>query len=138
MKLQTFTFQGKEQKVSYIETTENVAPGVDCDVYAFIDDHTKDLGIIKMGPFAKTPAQRIEKGDATIEGYLKGNCTLYVSTNGNVSKFVCSDGTELEMVIRKGSVMQWKNNSDLPAEVYEICFPPYQDGRYTNLPEDIA
>jgi len=32
-----------------------------------------------------------------------------------------------------GEIMQWKADKESGLAVYEICFPPYEDGRYENL-----
>ncbi len=34
--------------------------------------------------------------------------------------------------------MQWQADPNSPLEAYEICYPPYQDGRYENLLEEIG
>lgn len=53
-RLVTFGMGGEVHAVRYV-VTENVAPGVKCDVYSFPDDISKDLGIIQIEPGFKTP-----------------------------------------------------------------------------------
>jgi hypothetical protein len=76
--LTSFNFEGNEQAITYIETT-HVVDGVDCKVYSFIDDDTKDLGIIKISPSKKTPLQKVLKGEKTIEGYISGKGKLTIT-----------------------------------------------------------
>ena len=33
-----------------------------------------------------------------------------------------------------GEIMQWQADENESLVVFEICFPPYQDGRFENLP----
>ena len=69
--LTSFTVDGKEQEVVYVET-EDLAPGVLVDIYAFVGDDTKDLAIVTVLPGFKTPLQQVLKGVRTIEGYVSG------------------------------------------------------------------
>jgi hypothetical protein len=32
-----------------------------------------------------------------------------------------------------GDVMQWEADKETDLVAYEICFPPYEDGRYENI-----
>jgi hypothetical protein len=50
--INNFDFENKQQKVSFIETMR-VVDGVECDVYTFDSDNTKDLGIIRIAPNKK-------------------------------------------------------------------------------------
>jgi hypothetical protein len=38
----------------------------------------------------------------------------------------------LEVEVKIGETMQWQAAPDSDLEVYEICFPPYADGRFEN------
>lgn len=69
--IQSFFFEGREQPVSFVETT-HVSDGVECDVYEFRGVTTKDL---------------------------------------------------------------WEADPDSSLMAYEVCFPPYEDGRYENIDE---
>ena len=77
-KISIFKFEGKEQPVSFVETM-GVAEGVECDVYTFSGDKTKDLGIIRISPGCKTPLQRVLKGKRTIEGWISGKGMLKIT-----------------------------------------------------------
>lgn len=132
--LTQFTFEEKTQKVTFIETT-HVKAGVDCDVYTFDNDNTKDLGIIRIQKGARTPLQRVLKGDKTIEGNISGKGRLVIGlVDGSQNVYEVDDtkGT-IEIEVKIGENMQWQAETDMVA--YEICFPPYADGRYENLPE---
>ncbi|MFH1705954.1 MAG: hypothetical protein ABH867_03555 [Patescibacteria group bacterium] len=76
--IKSFLFEGREQPVSFVETM-HIVDGVDCDVYTFDGDSTKDLGIIRIVPGNKTPLQRVLKGDRTVEGYLSGKGKLTIT-----------------------------------------------------------
>lgn len=133
--LKTFLFEDKEQAVSFVETI-HVAVCVDCDVYSFDNDQAKDLGIIKIRPGAKTPLQKVLKGERTIEGYLSGKGKLTVTgIDGQQKVYLVNEETKkpFSVTVKIGELMQWRadENSDLVA--YEICFPPYEDGRYENI-----
>jgi predicted alpha/beta hydrolase family esterase len=121
------SFRG--QQVEFVET-QHVKDGVSCDVYSFTEDNSKDLGIIYLKQGAKTPKQRILKGEKTIEGFLEGAADLAVSRSS-------SDGTTYayrdnsygaDMTLKIGDTMQWIANED--SVCYEICYPPYEDGRF--------
>jgi len=36
--------------------------------------------------------------------------------------------------IKIGEIMQWVAGGDFDLEVYEICYPPYREGRFENFP----
>jgi len=130
--LVSFNFEGKEQAVSFIETTQ-VTDGVDCDVYSFAEDESKDLGIIKIGPGKKTPLQRVLQGEKTIEGYVSGKGKLTITRADGKQENFMADGSSLNATVNIGELMQWEAdpNSDLVA--FEICYPPYEDGRFENI-----
>jgi hypothetical protein len=130
-----FNFEGKEQAVSYVERMK-VAKGVSCNVYSFIEDSTKDLGIIKIAPGCKTPLQKVLKGDRTIEGYVSGKGKLIITkTDGNQEAHTV--GSEVQepfsITVAIGELMQWEADKESFLVAYEVCFPPYQDGRYENI-----
>jgi hypothetical protein len=47
MTIKKFDFQGESLSTKYIETVQ-VIEGIECDVYEFISDSTKDLGIVRV------------------------------------------------------------------------------------------
>ena len=133
--IKNFDFEGKNQPVTFIETM-HITDGVDCDVYIFDDDKFKDLGIIKIKPGYKTPLQKVLKGDSTIEGYISGKGKLTVTRmNGEKKVYEVGDATEkpFSVKVRVSELMQWEASGDSDLTAYEICFPPYEDGRYENI-----
>ncbi len=40
-----------------------------------------------------------------------------------------------EVVVGVGQIMQWTAPEDTDLVFYEVCDPPYQDGRFEDLPE---
>lgn len=134
--LEKFEFEGVSQPAEFIETME-VTDGVKCDVYKFTGDNTKDLGIIKIEAGKKTPLQKVLKGDRTIEGHVSGKGKLMINrTNGTSETFEVTDNQPepLSVSVGIGDTMQWESAADSKLVAYEICFPPYEDGRYENLP----
>lgn len=130
--LVSFNFEGQEQAVSFIETT-HVVDGVICEVYSFVDDDTKDLGIIKISPSKKIPLQKVLKGEKTIEGYISGKGKLTITKpDGKQEEFV-ADGSPLTAIVNIGELMRWEADPDLDLVAFEICFPPYEDGRFKNI-----
>ncbi len=125
-------FKGK--RVSFIETM-HVKEGVDCDVYSFVDDSSKDLGVITVRSGQMTPLQRVVLGTRTIEGYVSGRGTLTVGTEKGETKVYLFDekNAECEINVEIGQIMQWAAAQDSNLVFYEICEPPYQDGRFENL-----
>ncbi len=133
--INSFVFEGKEQAVSFVETM-HVADGVDCDVYSFVGDSTKDLGIIKVTPGHKTPLQRVLQGDRTVEGYISGKGKLTITKPSGKPKDYAVGGENqepLSVTVAIGELMQWEADKDSPLTAYEVCFPPYKDGRYENI-----
>ena len=115
------------ETVSYIETTHPNA-ATKCDVYVFDNDTTRDLAIIEVKPFGVTPRQRVLLGKKTIEGYISGAGELKV--NGTTYVFPNDSSDEVEVLIN--DVMQWKAAEE-GIIFYEICTPPYVDGRFEEL-----
>ncbi len=133
--IKSFSFEGNEQLVSCVETT-HVAKGVDCDVYIFEGDSSKDLGIIKISPGCKTPLQKVLKGDKTIEGYVLGKGRLTITKpDGKQEIYIVGEEFQRSFSVKVeiGELMQWDADKDSGLVAYEICFPPYEDGRYENL-----
>src|SRR3989338_1608992 len=128
MPVKSFLFEGREQLVSFVETLD-VADGVACDVYKFDGDTTKDLGIIRINPGSKTPLQKVLKGDKTVEGYISGKGKLKI-TNPNGKQVVYTE--PFAITVAMGELMQWEAAPDSDLSVYEIFYPPYEDGRFQN------
>jgi len=121
----------QNQEVTFIET-QQVKEGVEADLYSFNKDNSKDLAIVTVKADFKTPMQRILKSEKTVEGYLDGEGTLTVthpSGDTAINKHPNSDETEVSLEI--DDIMQWSASTDLT--FYEICWPPYEDGRFENL-----
>ncbi len=86
----------------------------------------------------KTPPQKVLKGGKTFEGYLlgkgksksKGALTI-TDLNGKQKTYPAKAG--LEVKVKIGEIIQWQANNDSDLEVYEICCPPYEPGRFQNL-----
>ncbi|MBU2592131.1 hypothetical protein KKD61_01560 [Patescibacteria group bacterium] len=133
--IKSFLFEGREQPVSFVETM-HIVDGVDCDVYTFDGDSTKDLGIIRIVPGNKTPLQRVLKGDRTVEGYLSGKGKLTITKpDGKQQIYEVNEELKEPIVVTVaiGELMQWEADTSSNLKVYEICFPPYEDGRYENI-----
>jgi hypothetical protein len=133
--MHAFEFDGRLQPVSFVETTR-VTTGVECDVYTFEGDISKDLGVIRIEPGFKTPLQRVLKGDRTIEGYLSGKGRLIVTKSDNTQReYPVSNNTPkpFTVTVAVGETMQWQADADSLLVAYEICSPPYEDGRFENM-----
>lgn len=130
--LESFNFEGNEQPVSFVETMQ-VTDGVSCDIYSFIDDESKDLGIIKIKPSKKTPLQKVLKGDRTIEGYISGKGRLVITKTNGEEKVYAVKAKVQPVIVNVGERMQWQAEKDSDLIVYEIYFPPYEDGRFENI-----
>jgi hypothetical protein len=133
-KLTTFHNRG----VIYVETMQ-VKDGVECDVYAFEGDDSEDLAIVRVTKGFKTPLQKILQGDKTIEGYLDGEGALTVQHEDSTIKTYSFDAksTDNEVEVQVGQIMQWAAPHDTDLTFYEICTPPYKDGRFENLAEEV-
>jgi len=130
------SFGRSEESVSFVKTNL-VTQGVECDVYSFSGDQSRDLAVVRVAPGAKTPLQKVLSGVTTTEGYVAGKGTLTVqSPDGQVTSFDFDERNQGEgILIEVGQVMQWSAAPDVELVFYEVCVPPYEDGRYENLPE---
>jgi len=123
--------EGYLQDIAYTETMK-VKEGVECDVYSFTNDKNKDLGVIRISPGMKTPLQKILKGNKTVEGSISGKGKLVITKDdGHQETFEAIPG--LEIIVNIDETMQWVAETDSSLVAYEICYPPYEDGRYQNL-----
>lgn len=134
-RLRYFAFEGIKYRVAYEETTE-VTDGVTCSVYRFLDDESKDLGVIHIKPGSNTPKQRVLQGDRTVEGHIQGNGRLIIIRSDGteeIHKFTASSDEGFETTVNLGDIMQWQADANSDLVAYEICIPPYQAGRFENL-----
>lgn len=131
---------GHENLPVRFNATQKVSEGVECETYKFTGDDTKDLAIVRVQEGHKTPLQRVLKGTKTIEGFLSGGGVLTVtSVDGRVARYEFNPGDkstlETEVAVEIGQIMQWEAGEE-GLSFYEICEPPYEDGRFKNLPEN--
>ncbi len=134
-RINSFNFEGQEQPVSFVKTLP-ITEGVECDVYTFDGDSTKDLGIIRIKPGSKTALQKVLKGEKTIEGYVsgKGKLTLTRADGREEPPYNVGESQEpFSATVMVGDLMQWEAAADSSLVAYEICLPPYENGRFENL-----
>lgn len=130
-KLTEFIVGGKFVGVKFVET-QSLKEGVEGDIYTFVNDDSRDLGIFTVQKGHKTPLQRVLLGDKTIEGFVSGTGTLTVDSE--VYKF-SPESNQKEIIVKVGQTMQYSADEDSDLTFYEICEPPYSSGRFENLPE---
>ena len=136
-RLDLFKLNGNDEPVRYLETTV-VKDGVECDIYEFSNDTSRDLAIIRVHGGYTTPLQRILKGESTTEGFLEGKATLTVTPpegESQIHYFSSPSDVGKEVVVAIGQTMQWAASKEAGLVFYEICEPPYEDGRFENLTE---
>jgi len=136
-KLHSFTYNGVTLTTKFIESLK-VTKGVTCDVYIHPETNKRDLGIIFIQPGNKTPLQKVLSGDKTIEGLISGKGTLTIVQNDGskvIHQVNSDDGVEFSRVVNVGEIMQWEASTDSALIAFEICYPPYKDGRYENIKE---
>ena len=121
----------KGESITFIET-QSVKEGVVCNVYSFDNNSEKDLGIISVAKNTCTPLQKILKGEKTVEGYIEGKGILSIKKQNGEEIKLKFPGDQESVELHIGDVMQWcAGGSGLT--FYEICYPPYEDGRFENL-----
>lgn len=123
----------QHQQVTFIRT-DQIKNGVECDVYEFVNDSSKDLAIVRVKANHSTPLQKVLAGDSTIEGYLNGEGQLVVSdAKGHTTVYSYTEiGQATNPVsVYIGETMQWHAGTK-GLVFYEICTPPYEDGRFIN------
>jgi len=133
-KLKTFRLGNEVLAVQYLNT-EQVKEGVECDIYSFAGDTTKDLAIVRVKPSYKTPLQKIVKGDETTEGYVQGQGRLTVKRlSGETKVHLFAPGeANNPVIVNVGEHMQWEASGEDDLTFYEVCTPPYEDGRFENI-----
>lgn len=119
------------EKVKYIETSQ-VIEGVTCEVYEFENDSSKDLGIVTIQPGKSTPSQKVLKGSKTIEGYILGDGELVIQGTNGIKTYKMN-GEKFDVEVNIGETMQWKASQNSNLKIYEICYPPYKEGRFENI-----
>lgn len=124
----------EEEPVTYVETTD-VKDGVTCDVYRFTDTDEKDLGVVHIVKGSASPRQRVLTGEKTIQMFREGAGTLEVTDrNGRTVRYHYPYGTAPKAVeVNVGEVMQWFANGETDLSFYEICYPPYEEGRFEEV-----
>lgn len=132
--LTSFEFEGVRQPVNFLSSSL-VVEGVECDVYEFVGDKTKDLGIIRVKPGFRTPVQRVLKGEMTVEGYVAGKGKLTVKRGDGKTErfFVGGNEGPISAKVEVGDLMQWEADKDTGLTAFELCIPAYDDGRFENL-----
>lgn len=132
-RLTTFSVDGQKIPITFL-STEQVKEGVECDVYSFASDTTRDLAVVRVRPGHKTPLQKIVDGEQTIEGYVSGAGRLTVKKGSGeiIYREFMSGGKNLPVEVQIGESMQWEATGDSVLTFYELCTPPYVDGRFEN------
>lgn len=134
-KITEFSLDEVSLRVEFVETL-HIKDGVECDTYVFVGDSSKDLAIVQVQKGCVTPLQRVLLGTKTIEGFVAGAGVLTVHGEDGVQTHKFKQGLENEPVsVGIGQTMQWQANDSADLVFYEICEPPYADGRYENLSE---
>lgn len=124
------------RSVTYVETMQ-VKDGVACDTYSYVGDDMQDLAIVRVTKGFKTPLQKILHGNKTVEGLFEGKGTLVVRLeDGRINTHeLDATSANKEVEVKVGQIMQWAAPNDTDLVFYEICDPPYKDGRFEDLPE---
>jgi hypothetical protein len=132
-KLTSFVVNGESVTIIFIET-QQVSEGVECDVYTFLHDDSRDLAIVTVIKNHKTPLQRIVSGTKTIEGFVSGSGTLSIGSIDETVKIYSfnSKSEPHEVIVSINQTMQWCAVGD-NLRFYEICEPSYADGRFETL-----
>ncbi len=138
-RFEKFKIEGQELSIIFMEMID-VKEGVKCETYQFSDDDLKDLAVIYVESGNKTPLQRVLNGQKTVQGFCTGKGTFTLTKeNGEKEMFEVNDesGKEFYKEIKVGEIMQWQAAPDSDLVVYEVYYPPYQDGRYEDLDEQL-
>ena len=128
-----------EYLVDFVERVEVIPGEVYCDTYkAANGKDIWDLGVIRIvKKGGATLRQEVLDGDKTVEGYIYGRGELRIARKNGKKEVYRADKGPIHVFVKIGDIMQWKADSDSTLIAYEICYPPYSDGRYRNLPNSM-
>jgi hypothetical protein len=114
---------------------QTVKAGVECDIYSFPGDSSRDLAVVRVEKGYKTPLQKVILGTKTTEIFMSGTGNLTVHSDEGETKIYNFDSksNNREVIVKLGEMMQWRAVTSLV--FYEICEPPYEDGRFQNIDE---
>lgn len=130
-----FPVDGERKAVSFVETVA-INEEVRCHVYKFDNENGMDLGIIEIGQGGSTPLQEVISGVKTTEGFLAGKGKLIIYRQNGQTDIYPVNNDNYENILTDvciGDLMQWHADSDSFLKVFEICVPPFEDGRFRNI-----
>jgi hypothetical protein len=107
-----------------------------CDSYEFEEDKTRDLGIIKVKPGFSTPYQRVLIGEHTLEGFMAGAGALRIVRDRVEplgERFDCEIPGGAGYCVHPGDALQWSASPASALIAFEVCYPPYEDGRFEEV-----
>jgi hypothetical protein len=78
-----------------------------------------------------TPLQKVLKGEKTVEIFQSGVGTLTITSPDGEQRAYSYPGAKTEVVVHVGELMRWSATENLMFA--EVCYPPYQVGRFQNL-----
>ena len=132
--VESLSYGGASYKTQFLSSTE-VFPGVVCDAYLLVETQERDLGVIYIQAGRRTKPQKVLDGIETIEGYVSGRGSLIiVKPSGEPLEFKVGPGSEgFSYPVDVVDIMQWRADAGDNLVVFEICFPPYQAGRFEDL-----
>jgi len=137
-KIPTLILDDEELSVTFVET-QKVKEGVTCDIYTIDGDSTKDLAVIEIQPGFRSPRQKVMKGTRTIQRFISGTAYLYVNglDGSEHTRFFASKEARQnnDVEVRVGEIMQWSSLGPDLLAYYEICEPPFEKGRFEDLPD---
>lgn len=134
MSIKTFDYLGKSLPVES-QGSETVVDGVVCEVFRFTGMTACDLAIVTMEPFAKTPIQVVRDGLVTFEEAITGDegTRLRVLRGGKYEVVQCGPDIPRTPIL-PSDVMQW--TAGVKGAIFsEICWPPFEEGRFGTLDE---
>jgi hypothetical protein len=133
VKLAQFELGHEVLSTEYVETLE-IRPGVVCYSHRFVNDRARDLAIVHVLAGHSTPLQRVLSGEETLEGFVSGRGILTVIAVDETVAVYAYPGCELHAVsVSRGELMQWQADSIVDLVFFEVCAPPYTQGRFEDL-----
>jgi hypothetical protein len=131
--LSLFDYAGAQLNVQYVETAD-IIEGVVAHVYRFANDNSRDLALVEVESGHATPLQRVAGGEETIEGWVSGVGTLTITDlRGREHRHAFCDRSTGPVSVQRGELMQWCADAAQPLVFFEICTPPYEEGRFNDL-----